>query len=326
MWKKLILVICVAAIANILLSGPTLHPFALSYSFLEQFSQNQIILARGRSVLELFFRKSYPKFLSQNLFSEGQQESPQFGKYKVTICTKKPGKLQGLSRNNSFPFTASEFSKYSKYSQHLSTKYKDGEKASIDNSGCSINKEVKKEEIVENHDKFPTAVEGKWIVRFKDYKYASEHRSVLIQSIGEMEKNSWVWIERNNPASKFPTDFGLLTIHSQETKRRIESLSFVKDVNPEMKFTRALLFDIEDKVHESKKSYDSRGPIEKPPGRFRTKMSWSEGEGEIHSEEKRKGNQFDHSRWGNISLAEAERRELLQVSERTFYTLKKKNG
>ena len=63
------------------------------------------------------------------------------------------------------------------------------------------------------------AVEGEFIVRFRDYRMAAEHRAVLEAALGSSggagtssSAGAWQWVERANQAAAFPTDFGLLRI------------------------------------------------------------------------------------------------------------------
>ena len=53
-------------------------------------------------------------------------------------------------------------------------------------------------------------VAGQFIVRFRDYKMAAEHKQALVADLGEAD--SWRYVDRNNAAAKFPTDFALLEI------------------------------------------------------------------------------------------------------------------
>ncbi|KAK9947682.1 hypothetical protein M0R45_003295 [Rubus argutus] len=46
-----------------------------------------------------------------------------------------------------------------------------------------------------------------YIVRFIEYKRAAEHREYLKSRV---PSDGWDWIERNNAAQKYPTDFGLV--------------------------------------------------------------------------------------------------------------------
>ena len=52
---------------------------------------------------------------------------------------------------------------------------------------------------------------GAYIVRFKDYKMAGEHRRQLQRSLAGRGL-SWRWVHRRNQATKFPTDFGVLQL------------------------------------------------------------------------------------------------------------------
>lgn len=63
------------------------------------------------------------------------------------------------------------------------------------------------------------AVEGEFIVRFREYRMATKHRAVLEAALGSAggtgagsSAGAWQWVERANQAAAFPTDFGLLRI------------------------------------------------------------------------------------------------------------------
>ncbi|CAI5487675.1 unnamed protein product [Closterium sp. Naga37s-1] len=88
----------------------------------------------------------------------------------------------------------------------------------------------------------------------------------------------------------FPTDFGVLLVEGAETegehgergtegnewedlKRRIEAVPFVKDVHRQMKYTRSLMYS-----EGKREGGERKGPVRKPPGRLRTRMSFEEGE------------------------------------------------
>ncbi|KAJ6794314.1 subtilisin-like protease SBT6.1 isoform X1 [Iris pallida] len=105
------------------------------------------------------------------------------------------------------------------------------------------------------------------IVRFLDYKDSGDHRAYLESSVaGSPER--WRWIERRNPASRFPTDFGVLEIRDLDAIAEIGRLGRVKDVSVDASFTRSLFFDDDEK---------------KRPGKIFTAMSF-EGEGEIRND------------------------------------------
>ena len=194
-------------------------------------------------------------------------------------------------------------------------------------------------------------VEGEWIVRFEEYLFQKEHLTALIAELGdEREAGRWQWVERTNPAAAFPTDFGLLRIPDiaiTDLKLKLTRLPFVKDVSPQMKFTRAIMYSATENEEQGAENtdtrqntetktgkkglkdcgaksgpknwggekdtckYDDRAPIEKRPGKFQTRMSWGEeGEGEGDGDGEGMG---AGPLLGNVSLAESERRRLLQV-------------
>ena len=102
-----------------------------------------------------------------------------------------------------------------------------------------------------------------YIIRFTDYKSASDHRSYLESSL---RSDGWEWIDRRNPAAKFPTDFGLLSIRDSLKEaliKEIERLRFVKDVNVDLSYNRGLLGG----------AFENE---QKRPGKIFTSMSFSE--------------------------------------------------
>ncbi|KAM1508421.1 hypothetical protein ACFX10_017735 [Malus domestica] len=113
-----------------------------------------------------------------------------------------------------------------------------------------------------------------YVVRFVEYRRAEELREYLKSSV---RSDGWDWIERNNPAKKYPTDFGLVWIEesSRETVvSEIGSLGMVKDVNADVRYGRGLLA-------EGKR--DKVGAFvdgEKRPGKILTAMSFSEAGGD----------------------------------------------
>jgi hypothetical protein len=136
-------------------------------------------------------------------------------------------------------------------------------------------------------------VADEYIVRFREYQHAALHRQAL-EEVGQTEK--WQWVERNNPASAFPTDFALLQIERSISAIfviELRKLSFVKDVSPQMRFTRALMMprsEEESSAAQSGGSSDSNleppwGDDKsatdhaqmKPPGRLQTSMSHEDG-------------------------------------------------
>ncbi|KAJ0030255.1 hypothetical protein Pint_13187 [Pistacia integerrima] len=103
-----------------------------------------------------------------------------------------------------------------------------------------------------------------YIVRFTLYKYADDHRSYLKSRI---RSDDWEWIDRKNPAAKYPTDFGLIWIEESVKERlieEIEKLKLIKDVNLDLSYKRELLGAFEDG--------------KKRPGKIFTSMSFHDGE------------------------------------------------
>lgn len=109
-----------------------------------------------------------------------------------------------------------------------------------------------------------TATKTNYIIRFKQYKPAKDHRIYLESKV---RSSGWGWIERINPAAKYPTDFGVLWIEESEKDAvvgEIERLEMVKDVNVEFKYQRVLL---------GGSFLDGK----KRPGKIFTSMSFEEG-------------------------------------------------
>ena len=50
-----------------------------------------------------------------------------------------------------------------------------------------------------------------YIVRFNEYKMAAEHKRDVSRRLAR-EAVSWSWVDRNNRAMAYPTDFGLLQL------------------------------------------------------------------------------------------------------------------
>ena len=57
-------------------------------------------------------------------------------------------------------------------------------------------------------------MELRYIIRFKEYKMADQHRSQLQQHLRGWSSQDWRWVARRNAAAKFPTDFALLELDS----------------------------------------------------------------------------------------------------------------
>ncbi|KAK1314323.1 hypothetical protein QJS10_CPA06g00676 [Acorus calamus] len=113
-----------------------------------------------------------------------------------------------------------------------------------------------------------------YVVRFRDYRRAEDHRSYLEEELGSGGGGGWRWIERRNPASAFPTDFGVVSIEDRRRTdliKRIGRLGLVRDVTVDSSYTRGLFFD-------GGSENGGFGRVEKRPGKIFTSMSFeSEG-------------------------------------------------
>ncbi|PQM39330.1 subtilisin-like protease SBT6.1 [Prunus yedoensis var. nudiflora] len=115
-----------------------------------------------------------------------------------------------------------------------------------------------------------------YVVRFAEYKRAEEHREYLKLSV---RSDGWDWIERNNPAKKYPTDFGLVWIEDSAKEivvSEIGKLGLVKDVNADMRYGRGLL------AEEKRDKVGAFVDGKKRPGKILTAMSFSEAGGDTH--------------------------------------------
>uniref|UniRef100_A0A2P2J411 Uncharacterized protein MANES_16G115100 n=2 Tax=Rhizophora mucronata TaxID=61149 RepID=A0A2P2J411_RHIMU len=115
---------------------------------------------------------------------------------------------------------------------------------------------------IHNQTRNPIQVSN-YIVRFKEYQKAEDHRKYLESRV---KSGGWGWIERRNPAMRYPTDFGVVAIKGTDRERvtrEIERLGLVKDVNVDFNYKRDLL---------------GGAFVKKRPGKIFTSMSFSEGE------------------------------------------------
>ncbi|KAK6944966.1 Peptidase S8/S53 domain [Dillenia turbinata] len=113
-----------------------------------------------------------------------------------------------------------------------------------------------------------------YIVRFYHYKSAKDHKHYLEESI---RSDGWIWIDRNNPAARFPTDFGVVAIDDDDAAKKekivisFAKLEAVKDVSLDLSYKRVLLADESERVGAF---IDGK----KRPGKIFTSMSFGEGE------------------------------------------------
>ncbi|CAN4116980.1 unnamed protein product [Withania somnifera] len=108
-----------------------------------------------------------------------------------------------------------------------------------------------------------------YIVRFHHYKQAEDLHNYLQNNV---KFKGWEWIERKNPAARFPTDFGLVTIEESVKELLLENfrkLVLVKDVSLDLSYQRVVL----------EEKYENIGPFineNKKAGKIFTAMSFSE--------------------------------------------------
>ncbi|XP_011093585.1 subtilisin-like protease SBT6.1 isoform X1 [Sesamum indicum] len=107
------------------------------------------------------------------------------------------------------------------------------------------------------------------IIRFFQYKKAQDFREYLERNV---KSNGWKWVERQNPAMKFPTDFALVSIEERLKEFLVgefEKLELVKDVSLDVSYQRGVL---------EEKAIGAFVDGKKRPGKFFTAMSFGEGE------------------------------------------------
>ncbi|KAI8023194.1 Subtilisin-like protease SBT6.1 [Camellia lanceoleosa] len=127
-----------------------------------------------------------------------------------------------------------------------------------------------------------------YIVRFRDYKRAEDHWKYLEDSV---KLGGWEWVERRNPAAKFPTDFGVVAIEESARAVLIQDfgkLELVKDVWVDLSYQRSLLGKKTKRVGKVGAFVNGK----KRPGKIFTAMSFSEGE---------KGKKYASAATGNAS-------------------------
>ncbi|KAH0752445.1 hypothetical protein KY285_005593 [Solanum tuberosum] len=108
-----------------------------------------------------------------------------------------------------------------------------------------------------------------YIVRFYHYKEAEAHWNYLQDNL---KFKGWQWIERKNPAARFPTDFGLVAIDESVKELLLEKfieLNLVKDVSLDLSYQRIVLEDKSEKIGAFANG-------KKRPGKMFTAMSFSE--------------------------------------------------
>ncbi|KAL3327841.1 hypothetical protein AABB24_035488 [Solanum stoloniferum] len=87
-----------------------------------------------------------------------------------------------------------------------------------------------------------------YIVRFHQYKEAKDLQNYLQNNV---KFKGWEWIERKNPAARFPTDFGLVAIEESVKELLLENfrkLVLVKDVSLDLSYQRVVLEEKNEKI------------------------------------------------------------------------------
>ncbi|KAI3802914.1 hypothetical protein L1987_31061 [Smallanthus sonchifolius] len=130
----------------------------------------------------------------------------------------------------------------------------------------------------------PVAARSNYIVRFTDYKKAEHHKEYLEQNTKGKSNgsSSWQWIDRNNAASRFPTDFGVVAIDDEAVKSVIgefERLKKVKDVTVDSSYQLRNLLGKNEKEHKRIGSFSDG---KKRPGKIFTSMSFGESEENVN--------------------------------------------
>ncbi|XP_076911400.1 subtilisin-like protease SBT6.1 isoform X1 [Bidens hawaiensis] len=121
----------------------------------------------------------------------------------------------------------------------------------------------------------PPSPQTNYIVRFTQYKPSNTHKQYLLQNTNNC--SNWKWVHRNNPASGYPTDFGLVAIDDVEVGYVIgefERLEMVKDVTVDSSIRlRDLLMG-----NDGKRIGAFSDGKKRRPGKIFTSMSFGEAE------------------------------------------------
>jgi hypothetical protein len=82
-------------------------------------------------------------------------------------------------------------------------------------------------------------VSNEYIVMFNSYMPHEEHQHILQDALVGMD-NQWHIIKRNNAASKFPSDFALISVLGDGVVRLLKHQAFVKHVIPQRRIVNPL--------------------------------------------------------------------------------------
>lgn len=109
------------------------------------------------------------------------------------------------------------------------------------------------------------------ILRFYQYREAEDHWNYLQDNL---KFKGWKWVERENPAARFPTDFGLVAIDESAKELLLEKfieLNLVKDVSLDLSYQKIVL-------EEKSEKLGAFANGKKRQGKIFTAMSFSEGQ------------------------------------------------
>ncbi|KAH6835322.1 SITE-1 protease [Perilla frutescens var. hirtella] len=115
------------------------------------------------------------------------------------------------------------------------------------------------------------------IIRFLQYNKARNLREYLERNV---KSSGWKWVERRNPAARFPTDFALVAIEEHRREFLIGEfvkLELVKDVYLDLSYQRGLL-NLDEKA-----GVGAFVDGKKRPGKIFTAMSFGERESAMAS-------------------------------------------
>lgn len=119
---------------------------------------------------------------------------------------------------------------------------------------------------------------SQYIIRFRDCRPAESWKHELERVFKQQSSKDWKWIERENPAMEYPTDFGVIQLFSMTLKiaqKLLLSESFFRDIHPDRRITRKLTFKTSGEVKGENHAFvTEEGLVQKRPGRFSTRFSF----------------------------------------------------
>ncbi|MFS7982475.1 putative site-1 protease [Helianthus anomalus] len=126
----------------------------------------------------------------------------------------------------------------------------------------------------------PKSHRTNYIVRFTNYKHAHHHKKYLEHHTKKKfnASSNWEWIDRNNAASRFPTDFGVVSVDDEAVNSVVEEfqrLEMVKDVTIDSSYQLRNLLGGNEKVFERIGAFSD---AKKRPGKIFTSMSFEDNQ------------------------------------------------